>query len=177
MTLSARAYLLDRFRTDSAALHQRAASLSAAGRKSAAPTPGPDADASRRMAVACDTVVAMIDAVPESLDAVQSLASIAALLPLLEHRAAQETSSPAVRAVYIGAATRIREVQAAESRALTNGHVSNAGPSGSDNPPDGLLDEDESAYADDDEHGDHDGEDDSDDDDVDDDDLPPIDRG
>ena len=115
MPLSARAYLLDRFRSDAVALRQRADSLAAAPRS--AKVSGPDADTSRRMSQACDSVVAMIEAVPEAEDADRALASLSALVPLLEHHAAQETGGPPVRAVYVGAATRIREVEAAEARA------------------------------------------------------------
>lgn len=115
MPLSARAYLLDRFRSDAVALRQRADSLAAAPRS--AKVSGPDADTSRRMSQACDSVVAMIEAVPEAEDAERALASLSALVPLLEHHAAQETGGPPVRAVYVGAATRIREVEAAEARA------------------------------------------------------------
>ena len=115
MPLSARAYLLDRFRSDAVALRQRADSLAAAPRS--ATVSGPDADTSRRMSQACDSVVAMIEGVPEAEDAERALASLSALVPLLEHHAAQETAGPPVRAVYVGAATRIREVEAAEARA------------------------------------------------------------
>ena len=114
MPLSARAYLLDRFRSDAVALRQRADALAAAPRS--AKLSGPDADTSRRMSQACDSVVAMIEAVPEAEDAERALANLAALVPLLEHHAAQEKGAAPVRAVYIGAATRIREVEAAEAR-------------------------------------------------------------
>ncbi len=174
MPLSARAYLLDRFRADSAALYQRATSLSAVARKSAAPTPGPDAATSHRMALACDAVVEMIDSVSESFDAAHSLASIVALLPLLEHRASQEPSSAAVRAVYVGAATRIREVQAAEARATTNGLASESVVGASDNPHGQSVNGDDSLHAADDSDADDPSDD---DDDVDDDDLPAVDRG
>ena len=115
MPLSARAYLLDRFRSDAVALRQRADALAAAPRS--AKLSGPDADTSRRMSLACDSVVAMIEAVPEADDAERALASLSALVPLLEHHAAQEKGGPPVRAVYVGAATRIREVEAAEVHA------------------------------------------------------------
>ena len=115
MPLSARAYLLDRFRSDAVVLRQRADSLASAPKN--AKVAGPDAEMSKRMAQACDVVVQMIEAVPEAEDAERALANISALLPLLEHRAAQEQSAPPVRAVYAGAATRIREVEAAEARA------------------------------------------------------------
>ena len=115
MPLSARAYLLDRFRSDAVALRQRADALAAAPRS--AKLSGPDADTSRQMSQACDSVVAMIEAVPEAEDAERALSNLLALVPLLEHHAAQEKGAAPVRAVYIGAATRIREVEAAEARA------------------------------------------------------------
>jgi hypothetical protein len=111
MPQTARSYLLDRFRTDAVALRQRADAMGARG---AAPVPGPDATMSRRMAAACERVVAMLEAVPDADDSAWAMATIIALVPLLEQHAAQEASAPPVRAVYIGAATRIREVQAAE---------------------------------------------------------------
>ena len=128
MPLSARAYLLDRFRTDAVALRQRADSLAAAPRS--AKVSGPDADTSRRMSRACDSVVAMIEAVPEAEDAERALASLSALVPLLEHHAAQETGGPPVRAVYVGAATRIREVEAAEAHARQQVSPNDAGDAG-----------------------------------------------
>jgi len=115
MPLSARAYLLDRFRSDAVVLRTRAASLAAAPKN--AKVSGPDAETSRRMAQACDAVVQMIEAVPEAEDAERALMNITALVPLLEHHAAQEKGGAPVRAVYVGAATRIREVEAAEARA------------------------------------------------------------
>ncbi len=115
MPLSARAYLLDRFRSDADVLRQRADALAVAPGN--AKVAGPDAATSKRMAQACDVVVQMIEAVPEAEDPVRALANISALLPLLEHHAAQEQHAPPVRAVYVGAATRIREVEAVEARA------------------------------------------------------------
>jgi hypothetical protein len=109
-----RDYLLDRFRADADALRQRVAALRA-GR----PAPGPDAATSERMAAACEEVAAMLAALPESRDADAALAALDALVPLLEQRAGREAKAPAVRAVYAGAATRIREVGAAERRAAT----------------------------------------------------------
>jgi hypothetical protein len=116
MSAGPRAYLVDRFRTDAVALRQRAAALRAAPRN-APPAPGPDAEVSERMASACDDVVAMLDAISDTGDPAVTLASIAALSPLLEMRAQREVAQPAVRAVYAGAATRIREVQQVEATA------------------------------------------------------------
>ncbi|MBL0170233.1 MAG: hypothetical protein IPP90_05780 [Gemmatimonadaceae bacterium] len=105
-----RAYLLDRFRTDASVLRQRAETL-----RGSPPQPGPDADTSARMAAACDDVIGMIDAIPVTDDALAMITTLTALIPLLEQRAAAVAGTPAVRAVYAGAATRIREVAAAET--------------------------------------------------------------
>ena len=109
-TMSPRAYLLDRFRTDAVALRQRTGSL-----RSSPPQPGPDAVMSGRMAEACEDVMAMINAIPDTDDATDMIATLTALIPLLEQRAAAASGMPAVRAVYAGAATRIREIASAES--------------------------------------------------------------
>jgi hypothetical protein len=106
-----RAYLLDRFRTDGDTLRQRVSAL-----RTGASQPGPDATMSQRMATACDDVVAMIVAIPEDEDHEVVAAALSALIPLLEQRAAQAAAAPPVRAVYVGAATRIREVVDAELR-------------------------------------------------------------
>ena len=114
MSTTPRDYLLGRFRSDAETLRLRATSL-------AAPTPvvGPDASTSRLMAAACDDIVRLLEALPEtspSTDGVTALHGIATLISLFEARATSETAQPAVRAVYIGAATRVREILAAESR-------------------------------------------------------------
>jgi hypothetical protein len=106
-----REYLLSRFRTDADTLRQRAESLS-----SGPPQPGPDAVMSRAMATACNDVVAMVEAIPEQSDAVGMIGTLTALIPLLDVRAAAVKNMPPVRAVYAGAATRIREVADAEAR-------------------------------------------------------------
>lgn len=102
-------YLLDRFQGDADALRARSAALRSGG-----PQPGPDADTSQRMATACDDVCAMLRALPASDDVTAMLDALDALVPLLEQRANAATKSPPLRAVYVGAATRIREVIAAE---------------------------------------------------------------
>jgi hypothetical protein len=123
MTNAPRAYLLERFRTDAAALRQRADALRSASGTGARPTdgtppvPGPDAAMSERMAAACEDVVAMLSAIPDGSDPAAVLSSIAALSPLLDMKAQREASFPGVRAVYAGAATRIREVQQVEATA------------------------------------------------------------
>ena len=118
MTHGPRAYLIDRFRADANALHHRALALSSASESApvtSPPLPGPDSTTSARMAAACDDVVAMLEAIPDIGDHATMLVSLGALLPLLEHRAQHDASTPAVRAVYVGAATRIREVQELEA--------------------------------------------------------------
>ncbi len=111
--MSAVQYLLDRFRTDADALRQRAASL-----RDMPPQPGPDAATSLRMADACDDVVAIVGAIPDGEDAHELIASLTALIPLLERRAAAVANAPPVRAVFAGAATRIREITDAEANLL-----------------------------------------------------------
>ncbi len=125
-------YLLDRFRTDAETLRQRAAAL-----RMAPTQPGPDAATSQRMAEACDTVIAMIEAIPAADDSVVVASSLTALIPLLERHATMVASAPPVRAVYAGAATRIREVVDAELR-----HVRGGGMSLDDDLDDDDLDED-----------------------------------
>jgi hypothetical protein len=111
MTTTARDYLVNRFQTDAVVLRERVALL-ARGTK----VPGPDAATSSRMADACDEVVAMLLAIASHGDASAELDAIMALVPLLEHRATEQQSNPAIRSVYAGAATRIREVRLAEAR-------------------------------------------------------------
>jgi hypothetical protein len=111
MSQTAREYLAERFQADATALRERVDAMS---RGTA--LPGPDAATSRAMAEACEQVAAMVSAVVQSPEPDASLDALAALIPLLEQRAATQ-KQPAVRAVYAGAATRIREIQAAEARA------------------------------------------------------------
>ena len=111
MTTTAREYLVDRFQSDAVALRERVA-LMARGTK----VPGPDAATSNRMAVACDEVVALLLAIASTGDAGAELDAVLALIPLLELRADAQKSNPAVRSVYAGAATRIREVRTAEAQ-------------------------------------------------------------
>lgn len=110
MTTTAREYLVNRFQTDAAVLRERVA-LMARGTK----VPGPDAATSSRMADACDEVVAMLTAIASTGDAGAELDAIMALVPLLDRRATEHQSNPAVRSVYAGAATRIREIRSAEA--------------------------------------------------------------
>ena len=93
--MSPRAYLLTRFRTDADALRERAAFL-----RQAPPQPGPDAATSIRMADACDDVIAMIEAIPERTEALETVVALTSLLPLLEARAKASSDRPPVRAVY-----------------------------------------------------------------------------
>jgi hypothetical protein len=115
--MSPRDYLLERFSTDAATLRARAQSLQA----TAAGAPGPDAQASLRMAEACDQVALLVRSVDPDEPPATALQSIAALTLPLEELARANADTPAVRAVYSGAATRIRELLAAEARAAEGG--------------------------------------------------------
>ena len=117
MADTARDYLAERFQADAEALRERVSSM-ARGAK----IPGPDAATSRAMADACERVAVMVQAVVQPDEAAASLEALAALIPLLEQHAASQ-SHPAVRAVYAGAATRIREIQAAEANATANANA------------------------------------------------------
>jgi hypothetical protein len=108
-----REYLLDRFTTDAATLRDRAA----AWRPASPPPAGPDAATSARMADACDEVATLVRNTPPADDLPALLAGLAALVPTLEAHAARHAGTPPVRAVYAGAATRIRELLVAEQRA------------------------------------------------------------
>jgi hypothetical protein len=130
MSMTAREYLIDRFQTDAAVLRERVA-LMTRGTK----VPGPDAATSRQMADACHEVAAMLLAIVGNGNADATLDAITALVPLLEHRAEEQKSNPAVRSVYAGAATRIREVRSAEAQSA---HAGDAEP---DDPEDDALDE------------------------------------
>lgn len=110
MTLDARQYLLDRFTTDASALRARADAL----RTAAQPSPGPDAGTSLRMAEACEHVAQLVGAVPEGEPPGIMLQSLSALTLPLEELARTHAAAPAVRSVYAGAATRIRELLEAE---------------------------------------------------------------
>ena len=99
-----RGYLLDRFGTDAEALRERAVALA-----SGAVRPGPDETTSRAMAAACDAVVALLASLAPS-DQAPTLAAIQSVVPRLQALAAHSAAQPAVRAVYAGAITRIREL-------------------------------------------------------------------
>jgi len=108
----ARTYLQQRFTQDAQQLRGRVAQL-----RAGTSMPGPDAATSDAMAKACDTVVAMLDALPAHDEVELLIRDLLALVPVLE-RHAQQAKQPLVRAVYTGAATRVREVTSAEQRAL-----------------------------------------------------------
>lgn len=112
MADDARTYLQQRFTQDAQQLRERVAQLRAGNA-----LPGPDAATSDAMATACDTVVAMLEALPEHDGVELLIRDLLALVPVLE-RHAQNAKQPPVRAVYTGAATRVREVTSAEQRAL-----------------------------------------------------------
>ncbi len=160
MSVSPRQYLLDRFRADAVALRERAAAL-----KSGAKQPGPDAATSARMAAACDDVAAMIAAIPEAAEIDEMLNALSAIIPLLEQHAAKTASTPPVRAVFVGAVTRVREIVEAERRAMSSTQTSALLPGeGVADIADDEFDDDRNQTSDDD-------TDDDIDDDIDDDDL------
>ena len=107
--MSARAYLIDRFRGDAATLRDRSATLAGG-----TVLPGPDLATSRQMAEACSAVADLLDALPPA-DADHEMEALLTLIPTLESRA-RGVGHPPVRAVFAGAITRIREVQAAHAR-------------------------------------------------------------
>ena len=115
MAETAREYLMHRFRGDAHALRERVTSL-----QRGANIPGPDAAISARMADACQAVVQLLESIGPHDDLQREMASLAALIPQLEEHAKASAQLPPVRAVYSGAATRIREVEAAEAKAHAN---------------------------------------------------------
>lgn len=119
MSQTAREYLMHRFRGDAEALTERVAAFQRGSKM-----PGPDASTSQRMADACAAVVALLEGIAPHDDAAAELAAITSLVPLLESKARDASSLPPVRAVYAGAATRIREVQQAEASAAASATVS-----------------------------------------------------
>lgn len=146
MTTTARDYLVNRFQTDAVVLRERVALL-ARGTK----VPGPDAATSSRMADACDEVVAMWLAIASHGDASVELDAIMALVPLLEHRATEQQSNPAIRSVYAGAATRIREVRLAEAQSSpAHGDVDDVNDVDVDDTDDDDVDDDVIAFDEDD---------------------------
>lgn len=106
MPETAREYLIHRFRGDAHALRERVSAL-----QSGARIPGPDLATSRQMAAACDEVADMLDAISPRDELSEEMAALGALLPLLEKKASVNATLPPVRAVFAGAATRIREVK------------------------------------------------------------------
>ena len=112
MSDEARQYLLERFLSDAKTLRSRAASLGVSR-----PPAGPDAATSTRMAEACDRVAALIRSLPANEPPGIMLQSLATLALPLEDLARESADSPAVRSVYVGAATRIRELLAKEASA------------------------------------------------------------
>ena len=111
MTEDARSYLLHRFTNDATQLRERVVQL-----RKGVTVPGPDATTSERMADACDDVANMLTSLPLNASPDHMVQSLLALVPQLEKRA-QGASVPPVRAVYIGAATRVKEVATAEAKA------------------------------------------------------------
>ena len=113
-----RSYLVERFRSDAATLRQRAAAIASAPK----PIAGPDAMLSRRMADACDEVASLSELLPTTCTLNEMLIALHGLVPELQRRAndSQLNALPAVRSVYVGAATRVQELIAAESNARGN---------------------------------------------------------
>ena len=102
-----REYLTERFRSDAATLRQRASAL-----KNGKPQFGPDAQLSNAMATACEDVASLADALPQHASLPDMLEALNALRPTLDARANDVAlvKMPAVRAVYVGASTRVQEV-------------------------------------------------------------------
>jgi len=138
MPETAREYLIHRFRGDAHSLRERMSTM-----QRGANIPGPDAATSGRMADACDAVVHLLEGIGAHDDMQSELAALVALIPQLDERAKAGAHSPPVRAVYAGAATRIREVEAAEARAGMAGAITG-----------GDVGDDEVDAEDDDDHDD-----------------------
>jgi len=118
MPADIREYLLDRFMTDARTLRQRADSLKSVAK----PSPGPSAALSTAMADACDHVVALAEQLPEHAPVEVMLEALKFLVPkvMLLANSPAATSSPAIRAVYMGACTRAQELIAAETNAAAH---------------------------------------------------------
>lgn len=140
MAETAREYLIHRFRGDAQSLRKRVDALQRGNK-----VPGPDATTSRRMAEACESVASMIEAISPQDDLQLELAALVSLVPLLEQKAKANEQSPPVRAVYSGAATRIREVEAAEAKAqaASNGSADHANGDHSGHDDADMLDADD----------------------------------
>lgn len=110
---------MERFRSDAVTLRERVRMLQASparpGSKSVA---GPDVALSAAMADACDHVVELSTQLPERASLEDIVAALRSLLPELTARGTGAPASvpPAVRSVYAGAATRVVELIAAETR-------------------------------------------------------------
>lgn len=78
--------------------------------------PGPDAALSLAMASACEEVAGLAELLPRVASLTEILSALQALLPQLHARAnsPEVQATPAVRSVFVGAATRVQEVIAAE---------------------------------------------------------------
>lgn len=143
MAETAREYLIHRFRGDAQSLRERAASL-----QRGTSIPGPDAATSARMADACEAVVQLLEGIGQHDEVHRELTALAALIPQLEAQAKASGQLPPVRAVYAGAATRIREVEAAEAKGRANADDSTSASHGDIDDGD-LDDDDDEAGADD----------------------------
>ncbi len=138
MAETAREYLIHRFRGDAQSLRERMGAL-----QRGANIPGPDAATSGRMAEACDAVVHLLEGIGVHDDMQSELAALAALIPQLDERAKAGAHSPPVRAVYAGAATRIREVEAAEAKATMAGTITGGDVGEDEDDDDGDAEDDD----------------------------------
>lgn len=116
-----RTYLIQRFGADRDALVQRAEQLRAVTTKNAPRPAGPDANTSQQMADACEAVVRLLVDSGSNTNAVAQISELLALVPHFEQLGGQQHLSAPVRSVYVGAATRIREIGVAESAATAAG--------------------------------------------------------
>jgi hypothetical protein len=115
MSVDIRDYLLERFSADASTLRQRAASMQ--GLKKA--PSGPSAAVSSAMADACDQVVRLATGLPEDATVDEIVSALREMMPELEKLAGSQTAAAnaPVRAVYMGAITRVQELIAAETGA------------------------------------------------------------
>ncbi len=110
MSSHALSYLEERFAADAEALRERASSVGAG--KAAG---GPDAKTSLQMADACEVVIGLVATIPSSSDNISE--RLRELIETLNSLATKNSSVPAVKAVYAGAATRVMHVIDADQKA------------------------------------------------------------
>lgn len=150
MPADIREYLIERFRADAITLRDRVRMLQASSaRPGSKPVAGPDVALSAAMADACDHVVELATQLPERASLEDIVAALRSLLPTLTAHGSGAPASvpPAVRSVYAGAATRVVELIAAETR-----EASEVGDQDEIDDTDDVEDE-EDEYDDDDDEG------------------------